>query len=101
MMDLPRAPMRRGPEDYAAQVFRSDAARAITRQIGRTWRRVRPFSSTKPLLCPQNEKRMEHNMRLFFSLASDRLGLRHLMLGAETLFALTVCLFVVRAVTQL
>jgi len=40
-------------------------------------------------------------MRLFFSLASDRLGLRHLMLGAETLFALTVCLCVVRAVTQL
>ena len=40
-------------------------------------------------------------MRLFFSLASDRLGLRHLMLGAETLLALTVCLLVVRAVTQL
>jgi hypothetical protein len=41
-------------------------------------------------------------MRLFLSLASDRFGFRHhLMLGAETLFALTVCLLVVRAVTQL
>ncbi len=39
-------------------------------------------------------------MRLFLSLASDRLGSRHLMLGAETLLALTVCLLVVRAVTQ-
>ena len=39
-------------------------------------------------------------MRLFWSLASDRLGSRHLMLGAETLLALTVCLLVVRAVTQ-
>jgi hypothetical protein len=40
-------------------------------------------------------------MRLFLSLASARLGSRHLMLGAETLLALTVCLLVVRAVTQL
>jgi hypothetical protein len=40
-------------------------------------------------------------MRLFFSLASDRLGSRLLVLGAETLLALTVCLLAVRAVTQL
>ena len=49
----------------------------------------------------RRKKRREHNMRLFLSLASARLGSRHLMLGAETLLALTVCLFVVRAVTQL
>jgi hypothetical protein len=40
-------------------------------------------------------------MRLFFSLASDRLGSRHLMLGVETLLALTLCFLVLRTVTQL
>jgi hypothetical protein len=40
-------------------------------------------------------------MRLFLSLASNRLGSRHLMLGTETLLALTLCLLVVRAVLQL
>jgi hypothetical protein len=82
-------------------VFRSDAARAITRKIGRTWRRVRPFSSVKQRLSPHKEKRREHNMRLFWSLASDRLGSRHLMFGVETLLALTLCLLVLQTVTQL
>ena len=40
-------------------------------------------------------------MRLFLSLASDRLGSRHLMLGVETLLALTLCLLVAQTVTQL
>src|SRR6266566_5531244 len=59
------------------------------------------FLPVKSHFCPQQEKRREHNMRLFLSLASARLGSRHLMLGAETLLALTVCLLVVRAVAQL
>src|SRR6478736_6529245 len=82
-----------GARGLGSTVIRSDAARASHRKTGRTWRRVRPFSSVKQCLCPQNEKRREHHMRLF-TLASDRLGFRHLMLGAETLFALTVCMFV-------
>jgi hypothetical protein len=40
-------------------------------------------------------------MRLFWSLASDRLGSRHLMFGVETLLALTLCLLVLQTVTQL
>jgi hypothetical protein len=59
------------------------------------------FSSVKPHLFPQKAKRREHNMRLITFLASDRLVSRQLMLGVETLLALTLCLLVVRAVTQL
>ncbi len=40
-------------------------------------------------------------MRLLFSLASNRIGSRHLMLGMETLLALTLCFLVLRTVTQL
>jgi hypothetical protein len=40
-------------------------------------------------------------MRLFFSLASNLLGSRHVMLGVETLLALTLCLLVVSTVAQL
>ena len=39
-------------------------------------------------------------MRIFWSLTRDRFGSHHLALGAETLLALTLCLLVVRAVTQ-
>jgi hypothetical protein len=39
-------------------------------------------------------------MRLF-SLSADRLGSRHLMLGIETLLALTLCLVLARTVTLL
>lgn len=40
-------------------------------------------------------------MRLIVLLTGDRLGSRHLMLGVETLLALTLCLLVLRAVVQL
>jgi hypothetical protein len=82
-------------------VIRSDAARAITREIGRTWRRVRPIFFRQVTFLSSERKRREHNMRLFLSLASVRLGSRHLMLGTETLLALTLCLSVVRLVMQL
>jgi hypothetical protein len=49
----------------------------------------------------RRKKRREHNMRLFLSLASARLGSRHLMFGVETLLALTLCLLVLSTVTQL
>lgn len=43
----------------------------------------------------------ENTMRIFLSLTRDRLGGAHLALGAETLLALTLCLLIVRAVTQI
>lgn len=39
-------------------------------------------------------------MRLLCLLTGDRLGSRRLMLGVETLLALTACLLLVRAVTH-
>ncbi len=39
-------------------------------------------------------------MRFFWISTGDRLGSRHLTLGVETLLALTLCLLVLRAVTQ-
>jgi hypothetical protein len=45
-------------------------------------------------------KRRE-NMRLIWLLTGDRLASRHLMLGVETLLALTLCLVVLRTVTHL
>jgi len=40
-------------------------------------------------------------MRLFLLFTTNRLGSRHLVLGVETLLAMTLCLLVVRAITQL
>ena len=40
-------------------------------------------------------------MRILCFLTGDRVGARHVALGVETFLALTLCLLVVRAVTQL
>ena len=96
-----------GARGLGSTVSRSDAARANHQEDRANLAAGSPLffrqavSLSSERLCPQNEKRREHHMRLLFSLASDRFGSRHLMLGAETLLAMTVCLLVLRAVTQL
>jgi len=40
-------------------------------------------------------------MRLYSLLTTNRLGSRHFALGVETLLAYTLCMLVLRAVTQL